>query len=156
MGKMSRQERIQARIEARQRQNRIRTVVFSIIVVGVLGLAGYYLKSAFFRPAPPPMAGNVIDITGGMEGFDKTEIHVKAGQPVTVRLTSMDNSAHTDGGGKHQWAVDELNVSIIAPPLGTNYATFTPEKPGTYTYYCDICCGGRANPSMQGTLVVEG
>ena len=24
-----------------------------------------------------------------------------------------------------------------------------------YTFYCDICCGGRANPSMQGTLIVE-
>jgi heme/copper-type cytochrome/quinol oxidase subunit 2 len=68
----------------------------------------------------------------------------------------MDNSAHTDGGGKHQWAVDELSVSIIAPPEGSNYATFTPTKAGKYTYYCDICCGGKANPTMSGTLIVEG
>ncbi len=53
-------------------------------------------------------------------------------------------------------AVDELAVSIIAPPEGSNFATFTPTKAGTYTYYCDICCGGRANPTMQGTLIVEG
>ncbi len=152
MPKLSREERR----KIRERQQRTRTVVFSVIVITVLGLAGYFLKEAFFRLPPPAMAGNVIDITGGMDGFDKTEIHVKAGQPVTIRLTSSDNSAHTDGGGKHQWAVDELNVNIIAPPLGSSYATFTPEKPGTYTFYYDICCGGKANPSMNGTLIVDG
>ena len=49
--------------EAQLRQKRIRSTVFAVIVLGVLGLTGYYLKSAFFRPAPAPMAGNVIDVT---------------------------------------------------------------------------------------------
>ncbi|MBI3738881.1 MAG: cupredoxin domain-containing protein [Chloroflexi bacterium] len=144
------------RREARLRQRRIRSTIFAVIVIGVLGLAGYYLKQAFFRPPPPPMAGNVIDVQASMDGFDKTEIHVKVGQPVTVRLTSMDNANHTDGGGKHQLAVDELGVSIVAQPESSSYVTFTPEKAGTYTFYCDICCGGRANPTMNGTLIVEG
>jgi heme/copper-type cytochrome/quinol oxidase subunit 2 len=152
---MSKSRRAIAR-EHQQRQQRIRSTIFVVIVIGVLGLSGYYLKNAFFKAAPPPMAGNVIDIEGAMDGFDKKEIRIKVGQPVTIRLTSMDNSAHTDGGGKHQWAVDELGVSIIAPPEGSNYATFTPTKAGTYTYYCDICCGGKANPTMSGTLIVEG
>jgi heme/copper-type cytochrome/quinol oxidase subunit 2 len=151
---MEKNRRVVAR-EHRQHQQKIRTTIFAVIIIGVLGLSGYYLKTAFFKPAPPPMAGNVIDITGAMDGFDQKEIHVKVGQPVTVRLTSLDNSHHTDGGGKHQWAVDDLNVSIIAPPEGSEYATFTPTKPGTYVYYCDICCGGRANPTMNGTLIVE-
>ncbi len=145
----------EARRLARQRQKRIKLAIFLILVVGVLGLAGYYLKQAFFRPLPPAMAGNVIDLTADMAGFSQKEIRVKAGQPVTVRLESLDNSHHTDGGGKHQWAVDELGVDIIAQPLGTNYDTFTPDKPGEYTFYCDICCGGRANPSMNGKLIVE-
>lgn len=140
----------------RQRQQRIQTAVFAVIVIGVLGLSGYFLKNAFFKPEPPPMAGNVIDIKAAMDGFDQKELHVKAGQPVTVRLTSMDNSHHTDGGGKHQWAVDELKVSIVAPPEGSSYATFTPTKPGKYVFYCDICCGGKANPTMNGSLIVEG
>ena len=140
---------------SRQRQQRIRSVVFAVIVVGVLGLAGYYLYSAFFRSAPPQMAGNVIDVAADMSGFDKPEIKVKAGEPVTIRLTSLDNSHHTDGGGKHQWAIEELDVDIVAQPESSNYATFTPDKPGEYTFYCDICCGGRANPTMNGTLIVE-
>ena len=144
------------RKRARQRRKRIRSVIFGVIVVGVLGLAGYYLKSAFFKPAPPPMAGNVVDIKADMSGFDKKDIRLKVGEPVTIRLTRLDNSHHNDGGGKHQWAVDELGVSIVAPPEGSKYTTFTPDKPGEYTFYCDICCGGKANPTMNGKLIVEG
>lgn len=152
MPKIDREARKLAR---QQRQRRARAAAFGVIVVGVLILAGVLLKPVLFREKLTAMAGNVIDISADMSGFDMKLIRVKAGQPVTVRLRSLDNSHHTDGGGQHQWAVDELGVSIVAPPEGTNYATFTPDTPGEYTYYCDICCGGRANPTMQGLLVVE-
>ena len=151
---MNRQQR-EARRHAQQRRKRMQALTFAVIAVLVLGLAGYLLVSAFSTPELPKMAGNVIDIAADMGGFSTKEVRVKAGEPVTVRLTSLDNSHHTDGGGKHQWAVDELSVSIVAPPEGSNYATFTPGKPGEYTFYCDICCGGRANPTMQGTLIVD-
>ena len=144
------------RKEARLKKQRIRSTIFAVIVIGVLGLAGYYIQSALSRPALEPMAGNVIDIAADMSGFDKPEIRLKAGQPVTIRLTSLDNEHHTDGGGKHQWAVDELGVNVIAQPESTNSVTFTPEKAGTYTFYCDICCGGKANPTMNGQIIVEG
>jgi cytochrome c oxidase subunit II len=146
----------QLRNEAYFRQKRIRSSIFAVIVVSVLGLASFYLVKAFFRPAPPPMAGNVIDVEASMSGFDQKEIRVKVGEAVTIRLTSLDNEHHTDGGGKHQWAVDELGVDIVAQPESSNYMTFTPTKAGTYTFYCDICCGGKANPTMNGQLIVEG
>jgi len=146
----------QLRQEAHLRQKRIRSVVFAVIVLGVLGLTASLLKQAFFRPALSSMAGNVIDVEASMSGFDQKEIHVKVGEPVTVRLTSLDNQHHTDGGGKHQWAVDELAVDIVAQPESSNSMTFTPTKAGTYTFYCDICCGGKANPTMSGKLIVEG
>ena len=152
---MRRQQR-EVQKHIRQRQKRLRAITFAIIAVLVLGVAGSLLASAFSTPELPKMAGNVIDISADMGGFSMKEIRVKAGEPVTVRLRSLDSSHHTDGGGKHQWAVDELGVSIVAPPEGTNFATFTPDKPGSYTFYCDICCGGRANPTMQGKLIVEG
>jgi cytochrome c oxidase subunit II len=139
----------------RQRKKRARSILFAGIVISVLSLSGYFLKEAFFRPPPPPMAGNVIDIAADMGGFNKKEVRLKVGEEVTIRLESLDNQYHTDGGGQHQWAVDELGVDIIAQPLSTNYATFKPDSPGVYTFYCDICCGGRANPTMQGKLIVE-
>ena len=139
---------------ARQRGRRTRATIFSVIGVLVLGTAGYLLVKAFWSPELPQMAGNVIDIAADMGGFNQKVVRVRAGEPVTVRLTSLDNSHHTDGGGKHQWAVEELGVDIVAPPMGSSYKTFTPDKPGTYTFYCDICCGGRANPTMSGKLIV--
>ncbi|MBZ0309741.1 MAG: cupredoxin domain-containing protein [Anaerolineae bacterium] len=129
-------------------------ITFGIVVLVVLGLAGYLLASAFSTKTPPP-AENTIDITASMSGFNQDVIRVKTGEPITIRLTSLDNSHHTDGGGKHQWAVDELELNVIAPPEGNDSVTFTPNTPGEYTFYCDICCGGRANPTMQGTLIVE-
>ena len=154
MEKRAQRERKQVERRVRRAQRR-RATTFIVVSALVLGAAGFLLFQAFWKPEPPPMAGNVIDIRADMGGFTRKVVRVKAGEPVTVRLTSLDNSHHTDGGGKHQWAVDELGVSIVAPPEGSSYATFTPEAPGTYTFYCDICCGGRANPTMQGTLVVE-
>ena len=151
MEKPTREERQQVQ----RRQRRMRATTFAVISVLVLGAAGYLLFEAFWKPELPRMAGNVIDIAADMSGFTRKEVRVKAGQPVTVRLRSLDNSHHTDGGGKHQWAVDELGVNIIAPSEGSSSKTFTPDKPGTYTFYCDICCGGRANPTMSGRLIVE-
>ncbi len=152
----ARETRQAARQRALARQQRIRAAVFGVIAVGVLVAAGSLLYSAFSRPKLEALAGNVIDVAADMSGFDTKLIRVKVGEPVTIRLTSLDNSHHTDGGGKHQWAVDELDANVIAQPESSNTVTFTPQAPGTYTYYCDICCGGRANPTMQGTLVVEG
>ena len=150
---MNKQEQ-QARAARRARQKKVKAVAFGAIVITVLSLSLALLVSAFAPKTPPP-AANTIDITADMGGFNMKEMRVKVGQPVTVRLTSLDSSHHTDGGGQHQWAVDELGVSVVAPAEGSNFVTFTPDKPGTYTYYCDICCGGRANPTMQGKLIVE-
>ncbi len=148
--------RARQRRAARQSQRKnIRLIAFAVIVILVLGVSGYLFASAFASKTPASDA-KTVDISAAMDGFSTKEIRVKVGKPITVRLTSLDSPYHTDGGGKHQWAVDELGVSIIAPPQGSDSATFTPDKPGVFTYYCDICCGGRANPTMQGKLIVEG
>ena len=152
----SREQREQARQRAETRRKVVRGAVFGMVVVGVLVVAGSLLYSAFSKPKLQALAGKVIDLTADMSGFDVKLVRVQVGEPVTIRLTSLDNSHHTDGGGKHQWAVDELALNLVAQPESSNTVTFTPDKPGTYTYYCDICCGGRANPTMIGTLVVEG
>jgi cytochrome c oxidase subunit 2 len=145
----------ESRRRVRQRERQARAIAFIGVGIVVLSVAGYLLVKAFSVPKLPELAGRVIDISADMGGFDMDEIRLKVGEPVTVRLTSLDNEHHTDGGGQHQWAVDELGVSVIAPPEGYNSISFTPDKPGVYTYYCDICCGGRANPTMQGTLIIE-
>lgn len=138
----------------RRQDTTMRTVVFSVLVIVILGAAGYLLLSGL-SPKLPTSTLDTIDLSASMSGFSSDIVRIKAGEEVTIRLTSLDNQYHSDGGGRHQWAVDELGLDIIAPSLGSETLTFTPEQPGTYTFYCDICCGGRANPNMQGTLIVQ-
>ncbi|GMR12164.1 MAG: hypothetical protein BMS9Abin29_0352 [Gemmatimonadota bacterium] len=136
------------------RKRLLSRVVFYTLTAAVLATAGYLLKPALFGRGLAPKVG-VVDISADMGGFRKTVLRVKAGEPVTIRLTSLDNRYHRDGGGKHQFAIDELGVDIVAPALGSASQTFTPTEPGTYLFYCGVCCGGRANPTMNGKLIVE-
>ncbi|HBH04104.1 MAG TPA: cupredoxin domain-containing protein [Candidatus Rokubacteria bacterium] len=131
-----------------------RRAYYLVIAASIAGVAWVLAPSFGGSQATRPPGGDVAEIKGTMSGFSTAEIRAKAGRPLTVRLTSVDTRFHTDGGGKHQFAIDALGVNIIAPPEGTREATFTPPA-GVYDYYCDVCCGGKANPTMRGKLIVE-
>ena len=149
--------------KAQHRQNQENRIIkrrrkrwaYLFIVATTIGGAAWLAAPAFWPQRPTAIAGDIAEIKATMGGFSTSILRAKAGRPITVRLTSMDTSFHTDGGGKHQFAIDYLKVNIIAPPLGMREATFTPAEPGIYEYYCDVCCGGRANPTMVGKLIVD-
>jgi cytochrome c oxidase subunit II len=150
------------RTERRKRSRLIRKILgigaFGGIVIAVGLAAIVFLAPVFSTPAGGVTQNGdtkVINIQAAMDGFDMQTIRVKVGETVKINLRSLDNQYHTDGAGKHQFAIDELGVNIIAQPLSVNGSTFVATKAGTYTFYCDICCGGKANPSMNGKLVVE-
>lgn len=148
------EQRKQMMIKQKKRRLWKQWTYFLIVLSAATG-AGWLLVPAFWVQGSRSDAAAIVDIKGTMGGFSTSVIQAKVGRPLTVRLTSVDNRFHTDGGGKHQFAIDYLKVNIIAPPLGTREATFTPIEPGIYDYYCDVCCGGRANPTMVGKLIVE-
>ncbi len=89
-----------------------------------------------------------------MSGFSPNELTVKAGETVKIYLVNMDNSMHADGGGWHQFASDDADFNFRIAPLDKKTVTIKIDEPGVYTFYCDICCGGKENPSMQGTITV--
>lgn len=153
-------KRQRTRQEARARQTKqlLRVGAFTGIVTLVIVAVVYFLAPVF----SPKESGitetanaKVVNIQAAMDGFDLQEIRVKVGETVKVNLRSLDNEHHTDGGGKHQFAIDELGVNVVTMPLSVNSGTFVASTAGTYTYYCDICCGGKANPTMNGKLIVE-
>ncbi|MFV2001561.1 MAG: cupredoxin domain-containing protein [Paracoccaceae bacterium] len=127
---------------------------FTLISGGVLGAAGYFLwpairqSSVFLEPAE-----RSVNIS--MSGFSPKRISAKVGQEIKLRLINKDNSLHTDGGGWHQFAIDELDIDFQVAPLTVSDLSFTVDRPGTYDFYCGICCGGKANPYMYGQLTVE-
>ncbi len=131
----------------------VRLGVFAVIAL-VVGVAAIGLVvSRLQGPAASDQAA--IQVHASMGGFDPRALTVRAGDTVKVELSSMDSSMHSDGGGWHQFAIDALGINWKVGPESSKVFIFTaPARAGVYSWYCDICCGGKANPSMQGKLTV--
>lgn len=131
----------------------IRLAVFAVIVLVVGGAAIGLVVSRLQGPGASDRAA--IQVHASMGGFDPPALTVKAGRSVRIELSSMDTSMHSDGGGWHQFAIDALGIDWKVGPQSSKVFEFTaPATAGIYSWYCDICCGGKANPSMQGKLTV--
>lgn len=127
--------------------------IFASIAL-VVGVVAVNLVVGRLQPPGVPEAG-ALQVHASMDGFDPDQLTVKAGQVVKLQLASMDTSMHSDGGGWHEFAIDALKVDFKVGPESSQVFTFTaPSTPGDYQFYCDICCGGKENPSMQGKLTV--
>ncbi len=133
-----------------------RFVIYAAVAGTVILLAGWLLAGPFLGRGSEAAAGPVLVVEADMGGFRPKVLHAQAGETITLRVKSLDTRFHLDGGGKHQFAIDELGINIIAPPRGTEEATLTVAEPGVYPFYCSVCCGGKANPSMWGRLIVHG
>jgi plastocyanin len=129
-------------------------VAFAALTLIVGGLAIALVVSRLMGPAATDAAA--VQVHASMGGFDPPALTVKAGERVRVEFSSMDTSMHSDGGGWHQLAIDDLGIDWKVGPLSSDVFEFTAPGAGAYSWYCDICCGGKANPSMQGTLTVTG
>ena len=125
-------------------------------MIALLVAAGAIALVVSRLAGPAATDAAAISIRASMGGFDPGALTVKPGETVRIELTSLDTAFHSDGGGWHQFAIDELGVDWkVGPQTSEVFELMAPETPGTYTWYCDICCGGKENPSMQGTLTVE-
>ncbi len=91
-------------------------------------------------------SAQTIEVEGGSFYFKPNEIRVKKGQPVTVKLKSVDMM--------HDFVIDELNVKSATIPGGqTTSVTFTPNTTGKFEFYCSV--GKHRQMGMKGTLIVE-
>ena len=141
------------RIEPSSRSRPLRLAIFAGLVLIVGGVAIGLVVTRLQGPGATDTTA--VQVHASMGGFDPPALAVKAGQTVKVELSSMDTSMHSDGGGWHQFAIDALDIDFKVGPLSSQVFEFTaPATAGTYDWYCDICCGGKENPSMQGKLTV--
>jgi uncharacterized cupredoxin-like copper-binding protein len=51
------------------------------------------------------------------------------------------------------YLLDAFNVHVAMPSGESTLALFTPNAPGTYTFYCGV--PGHTEAGLVGTLVVE-
>ena len=141
------------RIVQASRSRPFRLGAFAVIVFVVGGAAIGLVVSRLQGPVATDSAA--VQVHASMSGFDPESLTVKAGQTVKVELSSVDSSMHSDGGGWHEFAIDALGIDWKVGPLSTTVFEFTPATAGTYSFYCNVCCGGKENPSMQGKLTVS-
>jgi cytochrome c oxidase subunit II len=88
----------------------------------------------------------VVAITAKRFEFSPSQITLKKGEPVTLRLTTEDV--------KHGFLQKALKIDGDIVPGKTTEITFTPQTAGTFTTICDNFCGsGHGNMKM--TIVIE-
>ncbi|MEW6721756.1 MAG: cupredoxin domain-containing protein [Candidatus Micrarchaeota archaeon] len=83
---------------------------------------------------PPPSAGGVQEVylkaTG--DGYDKSEIVVKKGQPVRLHFTAID------AGCGAQLVIYGTDVRAISKNGQETVVEFTPDKEGTFEFNCGM------------------
>ncbi len=127
----------------------IKTIAYLIGIFLILGTFGYFMLGEgnntgnIVKASSNINSENVQEIIIGMKDFNyyPNTITVKAGQPVSI---SLDNTVQ---GCFRDFTIREFGIrKYMQNPTDT--VTFTPTKPGTYTFACSMGMG-------RGTLIVE-
>ena len=141
------------RPQRRSSNFRLRAAIFAILALAVAGGAAYALWPKELATADAAPVDATLRVT--MDGFTPPTITATANRLVRVRIVNPDSSHHTDGGGVHGFTIVKLGVDAKVQPETTQVVTIPPAAAGEYAFYCDTCCGGKENPSMQGILKIK-
>ena len=79
--------------------------------------------------------------------FTPAEVELKLGEPVVFELTTEDVHMGFDA--------PELGLNADILPGRTTRVPFTPRKPGSYEFVCDVFCGS-GHEEMSGVIKVSG
>src|SRR5262245_4751890 len=127
------------------------------LAAALVGVAGLLVGAVAisFVPRPdattgisPQVLAQLPSVTAKNFEFSQTEIHIKVGETVALRLENGDSEGHV-------FEVDELNVHAPIPAGKQGLALFWPTAPGTYTFYCTPHYSKESGKGMKGTLIVE-
>ncbi len=116
-----------------------------LALVVIIGAA--VAESAGSRPAAAAQDTRVVEIAAERFAFTPSEIRVKAGTRLEIRLES-DDTAH----GFHIVGTD-VDIELPKRGRGTATVTFQP-KAGRYTFECSRVCGA-GHEFMRGVIIAE-
>ena len=98
---------------------------------------------------PEDLPAGTIRLEASAEGFNPPQFEVRAGQLVTLSLTSVD-------GDIHIFVFDDPQLSALAMGLGpdeTKAITFNAPTAGEYSFHCDV--PGHAARGEVGKMIVK-
>ena len=134
---------------------RWRYAASGVLVVGVLAVGLLVGFGDFFGRPDAAASGAALPVRLSMAGFTPAVITANAGQELALELWTTDAAPHLHDG-VHTLISDELGIYEELGAESRRTVTISlPSTPGDYDIYCDTCCGGKASPSMHGTLRVE-
>ena len=123
-------------------KNKIITATLLAAACGI-ALAAVAPKTNLASAAVNP---KVIEISAKKFQFTPSEITLKKGEPVILRMTSTDRV--------HGFMSKPFKIDTDIPPDKTTDVAVTPETAGNFTIICDHYCGtGHSNMKMKVTVV---
>ena len=144
-----------AREAAERRSQRLRGAAFGLVAVAVLAVGVYLAGGVFLGQRGTTQVAAALPMRVSMAGFDPAVIRAKPGEAVTLDWWNTDGAMHLQGG-VHTLVSDSLGIRLELAAQSRKTITLTaPAAPGDYDFWCDSCCGGKASPTMHGTLRVE-
>ena len=87
-----------------------------------------------------------VSVAASKFEFTPDTVKGKVGQPLTFVLTSLDRI--------HGFKMPDFGLRTDIVPDRETRLTITPQKAGSFVFFCDIFCGD-GHEEMAGTLVVE-
>jgi cytochrome c oxidase subunit 2 len=150
----SRKSRRKARKEASAGRSPWKVAGFAVAATLVVGLAVFLALNPLRAEKSQAPGGQQVLVN--MAGFSPQRLTAQAGSDLTLTLVNPDSKFHTDGGGWHQFRVEALDLDVKIPPESRRTVTLRDLRTGSYVFYCDVCCGGKENPTMRGILEVTG
>lgn len=114
-------------------------------VLALLLTTGLVVAAGVWPPAAASQETRVIEITAERFTFTPSEIRVKAGTRLEIRLESDDTA--------HGFRIIGTDVDVELPKRGRGVATVTFEpKAGRYTFECSQLCGA-GHEFMRGVII---
>ena len=91
---------------------------------------------------------NVVEVEVRSRGFSFTPNEIEVNLGDTVRVT------YVNGGGRHDWVLDEFDVATAVISGGQSETVeFVADQAGTFEFYCSV--PGHRQAGMVGTLIVR-
>jgi heme/copper-type cytochrome/quinol oxidase subunit 2 len=106
-------------------------------------LAAALLLTAWRGAAPAP--DQTVALTVSREGFQPRDIAVRKGETIRLSIKTAD--------GEHCFAVDDLRVEKRVLPGRITTLDLTPDKAGSFPFYCCLETGTAAD-KQRGRLIV--